>query len=67
MKYLLTIFLFLSLNVFAEIKYKVCWLQDITKLEMCVNEYMKTGFVPHGNLKIIQNNNRFFYWQPMKK
>ena len=67
MKYLLTIILFMSVNVFADIKYKVCWLTDITKLEKCVNEFMNEGFVPHGSLKVIQNNNRFFYWQPLKK
>ncbi len=67
MKYLLTIILFMSVNVFAENKYVVCWETKLDKLSECVTNEMTKGFIPHGSLKVIQNNNRFFYWQPLKK
>jgi hypothetical protein len=44
MKYLLTIFLFLSINVFTADRYVVCKDTNLTAMKKCVNDYLDSGY-----------------------
>ena len=50
MKYLLTIFLFLSINVFTADRYVVCEERELTILKKCVNDYLDQGYNTLGGL-----------------
>ena len=44
MKYLLTIFLFLSINAFTAERYVVCADRKLNVVTKCVNDYLDAGY-----------------------
>ena len=44
MKYLLSLFLFLSINVFTADRYVVCANTTLTVMKKCVNDYLDLGY-----------------------
>ena len=56
MKYLLTIFLFLSINVFSMDTYVVCKERKMPKLTVCVNDYLDKGYKPFSHLRAVAVN-----------
>ena len=61
MKYLLTIFLFLSINVFTADRYVVCEDKDLTLLKKCVNDYLDEGYKTLSGLHALEKP-RGQYW-----
>jgi|TARA_R100000030_G_scaffold100345_2_gene93162 hypothetical protein len=62
MKYLLTIFLFLSINAFTEDdNYVVCYKRQIESLTKCVNDYIDKGYKPLSGLRAYVYQGKYSY------
>ena len=56
MKYLLTIFLFLSINVFTADRYVVCTDRNLSVVTKCVNDYLDEGYKTLSGLHAVSKN-----------
>ena len=71
MKYLLTIFLFLSINAFTygDNAYVVCEDNELSKVTMCVNAQIEKGYKPLSGIHAIyaSRSNVLVWFQALLK
>ena len=69
MKYLLTIFLFLSINAFTygDNAYVVCEDNELSKVTMCVNAQIEKGYKPLSGLHMTYDGetNKSYWFQAL--
>ena len=67
MKYLLTIFLFLSINVFTADRYVVCDDTKIYVVSKCVNDYLDAGYKTLSGLHAVHEERYTRFFQALIK